>query len=153
MERIGDEVDRALRRFGPAGGMPAIVAAWPAAVGETIARNAWPARIGRDGALYVHTSSSTWAFELGQLAPTILQRLHEVLVEERPNALRFVVGPLPEPAREPAEQVARAPVEPGPEARAQARELASAISDEELRERVARAVALSLARASASRAF
>ena len=33
--------------------MPARVAAWPSAVGDTVGRNAWPARIGRDGTLAV----------------------------------------------------------------------------------------------------
>jgi len=134
MERIGGEVDRELRRFGPVGAMPAVVAAWPAAVGDTIARNAWPARVGRDGTLLVHTSSSTWAFELSQLAPTILQRLAEALAEEGPKALRFAPGRLPEPASEPAGDVTRTPVEPGPEARARGHEVASVIGNEELRE-------------------
>ena len=44
-----------------------------------VAANAWPARIARDGTLHVNTSSSAWAFELGQLAPTILERLSEKL--------------------------------------------------------------------------
>ena len=63
-ERIGDEVQRELSRFGPAEGMTEIVRAWPSVMGEQIARNAWPARISRDGKLHVATSSSAWAFEL-----------------------------------------------------------------------------------------
>ena len=39
------------------------VAAWPSAVGEEIARNAWPARFARDGTLIVNTRDSVWAFE------------------------------------------------------------------------------------------
>ena len=69
MERIGEDVERQLGRFDGGGAMPRIVAAWPAAVGDEVARNAWPARVARDGTLHVHTSSSVWAFELGQLAP------------------------------------------------------------------------------------
>ena len=72
--RIGGEVRRELARFGPAEGMTEIVRAWPDAVGEQIARNAWPARLGRDGALHVATSSSAWAFELAQLQETLLAR-------------------------------------------------------------------------------
>ena len=75
MERISSVVERQLERFDGSGSMPRIVAAWPAAVGEEVVRNAWPARIARDGTLHVHTSSSVWAFELGQLAPRILERL------------------------------------------------------------------------------
>ena len=73
MERLDSEVRRELERFGPIEGDTAAIArAWPDAVGETVARNAWPSRLSRDATLLVHTSSSTWAFELGRLAETIL---------------------------------------------------------------------------------
>jgi len=36
-ERIGDDVQRELKRFGPLGAMAEIVKAWPAAVGASIA--------------------------------------------------------------------------------------------------------------------
>jgi hypothetical protein len=153
MDRIGGEVERELRRLGPAGDMPAIVVAWPAAVGDTIARNAWPARIGRDGTLRVHTSSSTWAFELSHLAPTILGRLVETLTEKAPAALRFAPGRLPEPAAGPVPTSVAAAIEPGREACARADALARAISNEELRGKVARAAALSLSRWPSSRSF
>src|SRR5438309_2178503 len=97
MERIGGAVERELRRLGPVGAMADVLAAWPDAVGELIARNALPARIGRDGTLHVATASSAWAFELGQLAPEILTRLRDTLREAAPRALRFAVGNLPEP--------------------------------------------------------
>jgi hypothetical protein len=45
MDRLGDALNRELRRFGQSGSIPAIVAAWPGAVGEEVARNAWPARV------------------------------------------------------------------------------------------------------------
>ena len=64
-ERIGDDVRRELGQLGPGGAIADVVAAWPEAVGDSIARNAWPARIARDGTLHVATSSSAWAFELG----------------------------------------------------------------------------------------
>ena len=75
--------------------MPELLEAWPGAVGEMVAANAWPARIARDGTLHVNTSSSTWAFELAQLAPTIAERLRQELGESAPKALRFAVGHLP----------------------------------------------------------
>ena len=59
MERIGPEVRRELGRFGSAGRMADVVAAWPAAVGETVAANAWPARLARDGTLHVNSASSS----------------------------------------------------------------------------------------------
>ena len=81
MDRIGEAVEKQLARFDGKGAMPRIVAAWPAAVGDVVARNSWPARVARDGTLHVHTSSSVWAFELGQLAPRILERLRRRLPE------------------------------------------------------------------------
>ena len=98
MERLGDSHATSSRASAPQGGMPELLAAWPEAVGPMVAANAWPARIARDGTLHVNTSSSAWAFELGQLAPTILERLSEKLGESAPKALRFAVGHLPEPA-------------------------------------------------------
>jgi predicted nucleic acid-binding Zn ribbon protein len=151
MEHIGRDVQRELRRFSPHGAMPAIVAAWPGAVGETIARNAWPARIGRDGTLFVHASSSTWAFELSQLAPTILERLAAELGDDAPALLRFSPGRVPEPLAEPVPEAAASTREPTRESLALARSLASVIDDEELRERVARAAALSLSSATSGR--
>jgi hypothetical protein len=151
MERIGDDVSRELRRFGPASGMAEVVDAWPGATGDAIARNAWPARISRDGTLHVATSSSAWAFELAQLAPTLLGRLREALGEAAPGALRFAPGRLPDRSRTTSEQPAARAVEPGPEERALAAALASPIEDETLRDLVARAAAASLARQSSSR--
>ena len=144
MERIGDEVRRELARFGPSAGMTEIVAAWPEAVGEAIAQNAWPARIGRDGTLHVHAADAIWAFELGQRAQEIAER---VGVER----IRFAPGPLPAFSEEPATQHAAAP-EPLPEHLEQAASVTAGIENEELREAVARAVAASLARASSDRA-
>jgi predicted nucleic acid-binding Zn ribbon protein len=153
MERLGPDLDRELRRLGPGPGMPALVAAWPSAVGDTIARNAWPARIGRDGTLVVHTSSSTWAFELTQLASNLLDRLAETLPAECPTGVRFVPGRVPEPPAPPATEPRRPPINVGSEERRRAGELAEAIADDELRERVARAAELSLAQTASSRSF
>ena len=152
MERLDGAIRKELRRFGPAdaaadaAGMVGIVRAWPAAVGETVARNAWPARLTRDGTLVVHASSATWAFELGRMAAEILERLRAEAGADSPPTLRFVPGPIPEPAAEPAER--RAPPRPEvvAEDRLGAAEIAAAIEDEELRETVARTVAASLAR-------
>jgi hypothetical protein len=153
MERLGDSLSRELGRFGGAGTMPAIVTIWPAAVGAEVARNAWPARVARDGVLHVHTSSSAWAFELTQLAATVLEQLGEVLGNDAPAGLRFAPGHLPEPLPAPEQQPGRVVCEPSPEVVLRAQELASGIGDEELREQVARAAALSLERARSDRGF
>ena len=116
-ERIGGEVQRELSRFGPAEGMTEIVRAWPAVMGEQIARNAWPARLSRDGKLHVATASSAWAFELAQLEPKLLERLGEVLGDAAPAGLRFAPGKLPELSAEDdagASNVSRARAGRGP---------------------------------------
>jgi hypothetical protein len=151
MERIRADVERELGRFGPAAGMGRVVSAWPAIVGEAVARNAWPARIGRDGTLHVATSSSAWAFELTQLAPTVLERLRTAIGGEAPTALRFAPGRLPEPSVGPAADATMAPSPPTAEERELGDALASGIGDSELRELVARAAAASLSRAASDR--
>ena len=153
MERLEGEIRRELARFGPQGGMPEVLAAWPPAVGAMVASNAWPARIARDGTLHVSTSSSAWAFELAQLAPTILARLEEELGGSAPKALRFAVGHLPElPADEPGEARTDTP-EPSEEALQAAVELTAGIEDDELRKRVQRAAALGLSAPPSDRRF
>ena len=148
LRTVGESVLGELGRFGPAGAMGEVVSAWPAAVGEAIAREAWPARIARDGTLTVATSSSVWAFELTQLEETIRERLAGALGDAAPKRLRFAPGRLPERGAEASEAaVPQAPPQVGEEARRRGEELARPIEDEELRALVARAAATSLARA------
>jgi len=149
MERVGDAVARELSRFGAVAGLAPLVDAWPAAVGPEIARNAWPARIGRDGTLHVHTSSSAWAFELGQLA----ERISAGLGSLAPPRFRFAVGPLPEVASQASDNASRPLVEPTDDHRRQAREFAAPIEDENLRKVVAKTAAMSLAKRDSDRSF
>ena len=154
MERLGDDARRLLTASGlpDLGSLGVIADAWPAAVGDAIARAAWPSRVARDGTLHVATTSSAWAFELARLAPEIHARLRAALGDVAPAALRFAPGPVPEPPPE-AAGAATQPPEIYSEDRAQAVGLASAIDDPALRELVARAASASLARARADRAF
>jgi hypothetical protein len=157
MERIGREVERTLGATGSAQALELsrISTAWPDAVGEAVARNAWPLRIGRDGTLHVATSSATWAFELDRLSQELAARLEAVLGSSAPAALRFRVGPIPEPGRSSeiaAEAAATAPTI-SPEAAVEADSAASEIDDPELRELVRRAARASLERARSGRAF
>jgi hypothetical protein len=136
MDPLGPDIRSELARYGPQAGMAELVERWPEAVGEAIARNAWPARIARDGTVHINTADSVWAFELGQKASEIAGKLG---VEK----LRFAAGPLPEADEEVAVST---PLETTPEDEERARAIASSISDENLRESVQKAVSLSLAR-------
>ncbi len=140
MERLESDVRREFARFGPAAGMAELVAAWPAAVGEAIAKNAWPARIARDGTLYVHTADSVWAFELGQRE----EQIRAALGPLAPAAIRFAPGKIPDVPVEATPEARRDVPMPTREDRARAAELAAPIANEELRELVARAAAASL---------
>jgi hypothetical protein len=153
MERIEQDVRRALQRFSAPGGLPAVLEVWPEAVGPEISRNAWPARIARDGTLHVATSSSAWAFELSQLAPDVLEKLGDRLGDAAPGALRFAPGRLPEPAPSAIDDVSRRSPEPGPKEVAEAYTIVAGIDDQELRERVRRAAELSLMRNRSGRSF
>jgi hypothetical protein len=132
-----------LARFGAEAGLADVIEAWPAAVGDVIARNAWPARIARDGTLHVHTADSVWAFELGHRAAEIAGRLGVAKV-------RFAVGPLP--SHEPSVPAASIR-EPSPDDLRAAAALAAAIGDENLRETVQKAAGFWHARAAARGAF
>ena len=140
---LGESILEEFGRLGPSAAMADIVAAWPAAVGEAIAENAWPARLTRDGTLVVHASSSVWAFELTHLAAEIRERLGDVA----PKALSFVPGRLPERgSATPAGTPDTRPPEASEADREEADRLTEGIEDDELRTLVARAAAASLAR-------
>src|SRR6478736_10034362 len=113
MDRLADDVRRELSRFGPQAEIGRLAQVWPAAVGEQIARNAWPARVARDGTLHVHTSSSAWAFELSQLEKDVRSRLGDLA----PKRLRFAPGPLPEPEPEERDSARRDAVQASSEER------------------------------------
>ncbi len=97
----------------------------------------------------MHTSSSTWAFELEQLSTDIRARLGELA----PARLRFAPGPLPEPDTPVPGEAERDVPAPSADELDTASELAAKIEDEKLRKLVARAAAASLARARSSRTF
>ena len=148
MGPLADQVTQELARFGTGAGLTDLVDRWPDAVGSDIARNAWPARIARDGTLHVHTASSAWALELGHLE----LRIRASLGELAPRKIRFAVGPVPERAV-PVDAALRRPVDPSAEDLAKASEIAAGIGDESLRKIVAKAASLGLARAESDRSF
>jgi hypothetical protein len=141
MDRLADHVRSELARFGPQAGLADLVARWPEAVGETIARNAWPARISRDGTLHISAADAIWAFELGHRGTEIAERLGVPRV-------RFAPGSLPG-----AEPEARPTTVPRPSQGdiEEAAALTAGIEEENLRQSVQKALVLSLARRSPDR--
>jgi hypothetical protein len=138
MEPLGDQIRAELSRVGADSGAGDAVSAWPAAVGEEIARNAWPARTQPDGTLVVHVRDAIWGFELTQRAGEISERL-----PGHPR-LKFTPGPLPDTT---PQSLTPPPLEPSPEHAREAAELAAGIEDPNLRESVAKAIKAALARA------
>jgi hypothetical protein len=142
MEPLGDQIRAELGRVGADSGAGDAVTAWPAAVGEEIARNAWPARTQPDGTLVIHVRDAIWGFELTQRAGEISARL-----PGRPR-LRFTPGPLPETG---PELPAAPPPEASPEQAREAAALTAGIVDPNLRESVAKVIKAALARAPTDR--
>jgi hypothetical protein len=137
VEPVGEQIRAELSRVGADSGAGDAVTAWPAAVGEEIARHAWPARTQPDGTLVVHVRDAIWGFELTQRATEISERL-----PGRPR-LRFTPGPLPDAAAEPSPATR---VEASPEQEREAAEIVAGIEDPELRESVAKVIKVALAR-------
>jgi Dna[CI] antecedent, DciA len=138
VEPVGEQIRAELSRVGADSGAGDAVTAWPAAVGDEIARHAWPARTQPDGTLVVHVRDAIWGFELTQRATEISARL-----PGRPR-LRFTPGPLPETAPESSPPLR---VEPSPDQVREAAEIAAEIEDPELRESIAKVIKVALARA------
>jgi hypothetical protein len=149
MDRVGGEIARELSRFGPSSGLAPLLELWTATVGPEIARNAWPARLARDGTLHVHARDSIWAFELTARADEIRARLGAVA----PRRLAFAPGPLAEVDDGPLDSSRRRPPRPTAEHLARAESLARVIDDEDLRKVVAKAIAASLSSADNDRSF
>ena len=126
--------------------MPELLERWPGAVGDAIARNAWPARIAKDGTVHVATADSIWAFELTSRAKEIAARLG---VER----ICFAPGRLPEADEPDVKEAESGPPQPSESLRQEGARLAAGIEDENLRKIVARAASASLAKGISDRSF
>lgn len=78
-----------LARAQPAGGLAAVQAVWPDAVGEVVAREATPTAE-REGVLTVSCRSATWASDLDLLAPELIEQLNARLGDGRIVRLRCI---------------------------------------------------------------
>jgi predicted nucleic acid-binding Zn ribbon protein len=75
---LGAAIGEALERAEPATLLAAVQSAWPAAVGEAIAREATPVAE-RSGVVTVACSSSAWAQELDLLGVRIVAKIRPEL--------------------------------------------------------------------------
>jgi hypothetical protein len=132
LEALGDVLGVALpESAGRVSDVAAIARRWPEAVGEAIAREAWPARLTPDGELVVHASGAVWASELSLLARQLQGRLEAVGVVPAPT-LRFTVGAVPRRRGPDAEQTPKT----APPNDLRADRWTAGIRDPELREAV-----------------
>ena len=135
LEALSDVIGGALpESAGRASDVAAIARRWPEAVGEAIAREAWPARLTPDGELVVHASGAVWASELSHLSRDLQGRLEAVGIVPAPT-LRFTVGAVPRRRDPDAEKAPRTAPPNDP----RADRWTASIRDPELREAVSAA--------------
>ncbi|HVL81002.1 MAG TPA: DUF721 domain-containing protein [Actinomycetota bacterium] len=77
--RLGDALPVAMAKVGPSGLMAEsrVRRAWPAAVGQQVAANAWVHRL-RGTTLEVAVSADVWANELSYMSQVIKDRINAV---------------------------------------------------------------------------
>jgi predicted nucleic acid-binding Zn ribbon protein len=89
---LATAIGEALERAEPATLLAAVQSAWPAAVGEKVAREATPVAE-RSGVVTVACRSATWAQELDLLGGRILAKLRGDLPSDRVlEGLRFTAS-------------------------------------------------------------
>ncbi len=91
---VGDAVAAWLKSAGLSErvGQAAVVEAWPALVGERIARAARPEAVASDGTLVVRVTSSAWRQELSLMTPEVLALLNRDRATGRIKRIRWLVG-------------------------------------------------------------
>jgi predicted nucleic acid-binding Zn ribbon protein len=112
-QQLGGTILDLLARFDGEGRFEIVrlVRAWPAVVGEAIARRTEVTGLKFHTAV-VKVSGSMWIQELSLMKPQILDRLREALGEDVIRDLRFVQGRLSRRERSRLKPVTRAPRRP-----------------------------------------
>jgi hypothetical protein len=148
LERPRDP-DLAARLFGgaPEATLALLRAAWPAAVGEELARRTELVGLER-GVLRVRVADLRWQRTLQRMRGELLGRLRRAAGRATPHALGFVTGEVA--GVEPAKAMTRAAAPPAPPPE-QVVDAAEAIRDPELRSRFLAAAGRYLARFPARR--
>jgi predicted nucleic acid-binding Zn ribbon protein len=92
--KVGDILSGVLKSAGLADrlGQAAVVAAWPALVGERIAGAAVPEAVAADGTLFVRVKSSAWRQELSLMTPEVLSLLNADRPAGRIKRIRWLLG-------------------------------------------------------------
>jgi predicted nucleic acid-binding Zn ribbon protein len=93
VERIGDVLEKSLKRFAPAMRLDeyGVWPVWNDVVGKAIARNAQPEKI-RNGTLFVKVASPVWMQQLQFMKEMIAEKLNTRLKGEVVKNIFFVVG-------------------------------------------------------------
>ena len=115
---------------------------WNALVGEVVAAHTWPTRI-KFRKLHVAVDNSVWLHQLLYLKATIMETIQAQMEELQLEDIIFRIGELPEaPEQAVDEHTGQAPV--SPDASMTAREYTQNITDDELRDSLARVIARAL---------
>lgn len=115
---------------------------WKALVGEVVAAHTWPARI-KFRKLHVAVDNSVWLHQLLYLKATLLEKIQAQMEELQLEDIIFRIGEIPEPREDDVdEHVDQASV--SPDARMTAREYTRSVTDDELRNSLARVIARAL---------
>lgn len=117
---------------------------WRSAVSPRILKNAQPVRL-RRGVLTIHTSTSAWADLLQYESETYLAMVSKHAPEGKIKAIRFRVGPLPQMPVPEKEKRALPPPRPLTELPEVVARALVGISNDQVRDAVARAAAAGLA--------
>ena len=92
--RLGEALAGYLKTAGLADrlGQADVVNAWPALVGERIARAATPESVTSDGTMFVRVASSAWRQELSLMTPEVLALINTGRAAGRIKRIRWLVG-------------------------------------------------------------
>ena len=92
--KVADILGGVLKSAGVADriGQAAVVAAWPALVGERIAGAAVPEAVAADGTLFVRVKSGAWRQELSLMTPEVLALLNAGRSAGRIKRIRWLLG-------------------------------------------------------------
>jgi len=69
-----------------------VLEAWPALVGERIARNTTAVSVREDGVLIVKVRTAPWAQELQLMTPQVIARINAGRTEGRISGIHWMIG-------------------------------------------------------------